>query len=262
MAILTSSLLFSFILSSGVLARPSSTFETRAVTNASLSDVSAAFSRAGIVPGVIPVFQPTGLLDVQFESVKVTPGINLTVKQVSTEPKFGLQVSDTTTASNAQFVIALVDPDAPTPQNRTFAQVRHLLGGGYHWDASTGALTNTTAALSDFLPPGPPPGSDPHRYLVLAYVQSEGFSSKAPSLVNASTPITGFNISTLSEALGLGAPFAGTFFLTGPEAANATNTTAGSDPSPTPQGSGAISVHTPFVMTAVVASALAISLLA
>ncbi|KAF7352605.1 PEBP-like protein [Mycena venus] len=224
MAILSisrNSLLLLFLLASA-LARPSAKLETRAVTDASLKAVSTAFSKAGIVPGVIPVFKPTGILDVVFtvpttqKAVNATPGTNLTTQQTANEPNFVLTVSDTTIASNAEFVVALFDPDAPTPQNTTFAQFRHLLGAGYRWNADTGVLTNTTAALTEFVPPAPPPKSDPHRYLVLIYEQSEDFACKVPSILNASTPRTNFNMTAFSDALGLGAPFAGTFFFTGP----------------------------------------------
>ncbi|KAJ7368534.1 phosphatidylethanolamine-binding protein [Mycena albidolilacea] len=257
MGIFTSSFLLSFFLVSTTLASPRP--EIRAVTDAALADVSAAFSKAGIVPGVIPVFKPTGILDVVFttqKAVNATPGTNLTTQQTANEPEFVLTVSDTTTASNAEFVVALFDPDAPTPQNTTFAQFRHLLGAGYHWNASTGVLTNSTAALSDFVPPGPPPGSDPHRYMVLAYVQSEDFASKAPSILNASTPRTNFNMTAFSDALGLGAPFAGTFFFTGPDATTPTSSSAPSA-SATPKGSGAISLQSQLAFTGAFAAGLA-----
>ncbi|KAJ6598847.1 phosphatidylethanolamine-binding protein [Mycena vulgaris] len=192
-----------------------------AVTDTSLTTISTAFSNAGIVPGVIPVFKPSGILDVVFtipstgQAVNATPGTNLTVQQTVNEPQFFL-TADNTTASDTQFVIALFDPDAPTPQNTSLAQFRHLVGGGYRWGAN-GLLTNSSAALTEFVPPGPPPGSDPHRYMVLVFLQSQDFASKAPYILNSSTPRTNFNITALSDALGLGAPFSGTFFFTGPD---------------------------------------------
>ncbi|KAJ7240357.1 phosphatidylethanolamine-binding protein [Mycena haematopus] len=259
MAIFTSSVLpFFFFLSA--LARPSPSLEIRAVTNISLTDVSTTFSKAKIVPGVIPVFEPSGLLDVVFtvpttqQVVNATPGVALTTQQTVNEPQFFLTVSDTTTASNAEFVVALFDPDAPTPQNTSLAQFRHFLGAGYQWNASTGALVNTTAALTEFFPPGPPPGSDPHRYMVLVYVQFEDFASKAPLILNASTPRTNFNMTAFSDELGLGAPFAGTFFLTGPDVT--TTSSSGSSPAATPKNSGAVALPFQLPVTGVFAAML------
>ena len=58
-----------------------------------------------------------------------------------------------------------------------------------------------------------------YSYVLLLYPQPENFTvdSIAP-LVNASSPITLFNISEFAEATGLGLPVAGTYFLTGPDA--------------------------------------------
>jgi phosphatidylethanolamine-binding protein (PEBP) family uncharacterized protein len=63
------------------------------------------------------------------------------------------------------FVISVVDPDAPTPQMPTAAQIRHFLGGDFHLDEKMGKLTNSTSAISEYLQPTPPAGSDPHRFV-------------------------------------------------------------------------------------------------
>ncbi|KAJ6515670.1 phosphatidylethanolamine-binding protein [Mycena sanguinolenta] len=260
MAILTSSVLLPFFFLSA-LAGSSPSLDIRDATNASLTDIATSFSKAGIVPGVIPVFEPTGILDVVFtvpttqKTVNVTLGANLTTQQTANEPQFVLTMSNATTAPNSEFVVALFDPDAPTPQSPTLAQFRHLLGGGFQRNANTGVLSNTTAALTEFFPPGPPPGSDPHRYTVLVYVQSADFASKAASIVNASTPRTNFNMTAFSDELGLGAPVAGTFFFTGPDATTANASSSGSSPSAT-QKSGAIALRSPLAVTGVFASLL------
>ncbi|KAJ7639019.1 phosphatidylethanolamine-binding protein [Roridomyces roridus] len=189
--------------------------------NPSASDVAAAFSGAGIVPAVVPKFAPSGILDAVFtvsdsqQMVNATPGTNLTGQQTASLPKFFFK-SDSTISSDVEYVVAFVDPDAPTPQNQSLGQVRHFLGGGFHADATSGLLTNNTPALSEYFKPGPPAGSDPHRYTILLYTQSKDFATKGPSLVNASTPITSFNISAFADAVGLGEPIAGTFFFEGP----------------------------------------------
>lgn len=69
-------------------------------------------------------------------------------------------------ARDGPFVVAAVDPDAPTPQNPTNAQVRHFLGGNFEpsrLSRSRATLTNTTAAVSNWRQPTPPAGSDAHR---------------------------------------------------------------------------------------------------
>jgi phosphatidylethanolamine-binding protein (PEBP) family uncharacterized protein len=63
------------------------------------------------------------------------------------------------------FVVATVDPDAPKPQSPSLAQIRHFLGGNFYLNCA-GRLVNSTPAVSEFLQPAPPPGSDAHRYVV------------------------------------------------------------------------------------------------
>lgn len=74
------------------------------------------------------------------------------------------------------FVVAAVDLDAPRPQALFLSQVvLHFLGGGFYLDVAHGSqhgspsltknisLVNDTPAIIEFLRPGPPKGSDPHR---------------------------------------------------------------------------------------------------
>ena len=74
--------------------------------------------------------------------------------------------SNTTSFAQQTFVLAMVDPDALTPQNPNVSQIRHLLAPGMtlSGNVADGALlVNNTPAISDFLRPTPPAGSDPHR---------------------------------------------------------------------------------------------------
>ncbi|KAF7301865.1 Ov-16 antigen [Mycena indigotica] len=217
------------------------------VSAVSTKDISTAFSQAGIIPNVVPIFDATAVLDVVYSDpstlkpLTVTLGGNLTVQQTQTIPKFFVKPA----SGDQEYVVAFFDPDAPTPQNTSLAQFRHYVGGGYK-AGSDGALTNNTPALTEYIGPGPPPGSDPHRfflpsqpqhielihtpsYLILVFAQPSDFSAKAPSILNATTPRTNFNVTTFSAQLGLGAPITGTFWFTGPE-----NPKDASSPSGTP----------------------------
>ncbi|KAI0375795.1 PEBP-like protein [Pilatotrama ljubarskyi] len=218
-------------------------------TNFTVADVAQAFNSAKIVPDVLPSFNPTALLNVVFldnttgVSANVTPGANLTREQNALRPQVFLTSNDTSLAGQT-FVLAMVDPDAPTPQNPTAAQIRHLLAPGLQANGSlaTGAaLVNNTPAISDFLRPTPPAGSDPHRYILLLFLQPSNFTSVASQFVNASTPISNFNISLFAQEVGLGSPVAGNFFLTGPDTntTNGTNSTASaSSPASSPTSPG------------------------
>ena len=87
--------------------------------------------------------------------------------EAAQRPILSLQ-SENATLANETFVLLMVDPDAPTPQDPTLSPIRHLLAGGLTVNGSLteGAmLINSTATLSDYIPPTPPPDSDPHRYV-------------------------------------------------------------------------------------------------
>lgn len=82
-------------------------------------------------------------------------------------PTFGIKYFGSKSVGRSPYVVAMVDLDAPTPQNRSLADVRHFLGGnfylGYPGLDSTALLSNKTPAISEFQQPSPPAGSAPHR---------------------------------------------------------------------------------------------------
>jgi len=130
------------------------------------------------------------------------------------------------------YVLITVDPDAPTPQNPTSSQIRHFLGANFH-DVG-GALVNKTAAISEWIQPTPPAGSDAHRqvneaekgatkiltwvhrYIFLLFKQSYSFNDQ--TLINSTSPISLFNVSSFAEQTSLGDPIAGTLLLVAPAA--------------------------------------------
>ncbi|KAI0060349.1 PEBP-like protein [Artomyces pyxidatus] len=170
-------------------------------------------------------FDPTVLLKVTFPETKAPPihltaGIHLPRNATVGPPSFGiLETPAVARLGRGPFVVATVDPDAPTPQSPTAAQIRHFLGAnfilGQAGSDGVAKLTNSTPALSGFLQPTPPPGSDAHRYIFLLFKQPPGFSGQ--TLVNSSTPISNFNISSFAQTVGLGEPLGGTFMLVAPD---------------------------------------------
>ncbi|KAF8989029.1 phosphatidylethanolamine-binding protein [Cyathus striatus] len=188
----------------------------------SVSQVKKAFDDANVPADIHITFNPKALLEVTFPEGKNSPiilhaGVQLPRNATAGPPIFSV----IGTASKGPFVIAAVDPDAPTPQNPTAAQIRHFLGGNFvpaligpH--ISTPLLTNSTPAISNFAQPTPPAGSDAHRYIFLLFEQPRGFNTQ--TLVTPSTSIANFNISSFAAAVGLGNPIAGTFMRVAPDA--------------------------------------------
>ncbi|KAF8199075.1 PEBP-like protein [Pholiota molesta] len=184
----------------------------------SLAEVRRAFNDASIPEAIKFSFDPKVLLEVTFPQTAARPitlhaGIQLPRNATAGPPIFNVIGSH----SNGPFVVATVDLDAPTPQAPTSAQIRHFLGGNFFLESSRSPtlLSNNTPAISEFRQPTPPAGSDPHRYTFLLFDQSRGFNKQ--TLVNATTSISMFNISSFAAAVGLGQPIGGTFMLVGPD---------------------------------------------
>ncbi|KAF8802181.1 PEBP-like protein [Phlegmacium glaucopus] len=181
----------------------------------SLVTVKRAFDDANIPANLNLLFNPKVLLEVTFpethgRDITLKAGIQLPRNATAGPPIFSLFGH----AGPGPFVVAAVDPDAPTPQNPTSAQIRHFLGGNFFHDFPF-LLRNTTPAISNFRQPTPPAGSDPHRYVFLLFNQPDNFNDQ--TLVTPATPVSLFNISEFASAVGLGEPIGGTFMRVGPD---------------------------------------------
>ena len=92
--------------------------------------------------------------------------VNESLTETANEPRFFVSFSDNSVAEQT-FVLAMVDPDAPTPQNRSLSQIRHFLAGDIKvagGSSNHSQLVNASVPLTAYLNPSPPPGSDAHRY--------------------------------------------------------------------------------------------------
>ncbi|KAJ7625383.1 PEBP-like protein [Mycena polygramma] len=181
----------------------------------SIPAVEKAFTAANLPANLTIVFKPTALLEVSLPQTTGPPitlhaGIQVPRNDTAGPPTFHVVGN----VGPGPFVVAAVDPDAPTPQAPTSAQIRHFLGGNFVNQG--GLLVNSTPAVSEFRQPTPPAGSDAHRYTFLLFKQSPEFATQ--TLVNASTSVSLFNISQFAAAVDLGNPIAGTFMLVAADA--------------------------------------------
>ncbi|KAJ3564825.1 hypothetical protein NP233_g8041 [Leucocoprinus birnbaumii] len=187
--------------------------------------VKDAFNKAHIPKDIGLNFNPTLLLEVSFPvknrlPVTVHAGERVPINSTGGPPIFSLlspSLGIGRHSKDANFVVVAIDPDAPTPQDPSAAQVRHFLGGDYWpfklgpFDISTPLLVNTTSAVSEWLQPAPPEDSDPHRYIFLAFKQPDGFNKQ--TLVTPETDILNWDLKDFVDGVGLGDPIAGTYML-------------------------------------------------
>lgn len=77
--------------------------------------------------------------------------------------------SESKSRCDEAFVVAMLDLDAPTPQDPVYAQIIHTLGGNYTLQKpdrrGVSLLSNSTPALVHYLQPAPSAGI--HRYVVV-----------------------------------------------------------------------------------------------
>ncbi|KFA53801.1 hypothetical protein S40293_01732 [Stachybotrys chartarum IBT 40293] len=143
--------------------------------------LQASLEKAKLVPGsaetLIPKdFQPTTTLKVDFGGKAVELGNLLRVSEVKTAPSvsFAAEVKPALITSltarvdifqpnaspSASYLLLLVDPDAPTPDDPKFAFWRHWVLPGLQPLSSDNAVAQTKHALTE---------SAPHRYLLLLF---------------------------------------------------------------------------------------------
>ncbi|TKA77313.1 hypothetical protein B0A49_03282 [Cryomyces minteri] len=187
---------------------------------------SAVFAQ-NATQAIPPNFKPsaTTQLLAKFGSVQLTPGAQLGINVPATQPQLGLQQAPVNYQQSTWF-LTMVDPDAPTPQNATSAQILHWLQPNVKLSAGSGAgafpyvLANQSAPIAPYARPMPPPTSDAHRYIIYLWQQPNAtFTVPAAYSGYSATNRTRFNLTDFAARAGLVGPVAATYWLT----ANNTN---------------------------------------
>jgi len=100
------------------------------------------------------------------------------------------------------YTLMMVDPDARSRKEPEFRSIRHWLVVNI-----TGNDVRTGSEITEYTGPHPPEGSGPHRYVFLAYEQSN------PLSLGVDNDRAKFNVSDFAEKNNLGAPIAANYFL-------------------------------------------------
>ncbi|KAF7551730.1 hypothetical protein G7046_g7633 [Stylonectria norvegica] len=85
----------------------------------------------------------------------------------------------------ARYIVICVDPDAPFPSWPVLGPVLHWNQSGLKADGDS-LLVYTEPFIANYVGPGPPPGSSPHRYVFLLFEQPEKFDHKTHAPANGS----------------------------------------------------------------------------
>ena len=148
------------------------------------------------------------------------------------------------TTLSGTYLLTIVDPDAPTPQNPNVSQILHLLQPSVTFaSAAPRVATFNAPAIVPYARPQPPPSSAAHRYIAVLFSQPANFTVPAAFRAFNATNRAMFNLTNFAAQAGLGRPIAANYFvvsnMTGTPGAiggsNATGT-VGSGSSPTATG--------------------------
>ncbi|KAL6904224.1 phosphatidylethanolamine-binding protein [Trichoderma evansii] len=155
---------------------------TTAPLSAFAQALTSSLAVAKLVPGsaeaLIPRgFMPTTRLGVSFDGRDVELGNLFRVREVKLAPFVSFEAEAGDSLGDASYMLLLLDPDAPTPDDPKFAFWRHwVLPGLKPLTSADGIVAQTKPVLTEYLAPGPKDDSKPHRYLFLLFREPHGLA--------------------------------------------------------------------------------------
>ena len=118
------------------------------------------------------------------------------------------------TALSGTYLLTIVDPDAPSPQNTSVSQILHLLQPSVTFaSAAPRVATFNAPAVVPYARPQPPPTSAAHRYIAVLFSQPANFTVPAAFRAFNATNRALFNLTNFAAQAGLGRPIAANYFL-------------------------------------------------
>jgi len=119
------------------------------------------------------------LLGLTIGTLKVAPGVRIPKAEAQAVPELSLQSANPSTT----YLAIGLDIDAPFPSLTILGPILHWIQPGFTADPTpaadgTTSLKTTEPFVANYIGPAPPPGSSPHRYVVLLYEQPQGFDGK------------------------------------------------------------------------------------
>ncbi|KAG8917593.1 hypothetical protein FRC01_002350 [Tulasnella sp. 417] len=209
-------------LAAPVLAAPATPLE--------LAVIKQQFVQALLTPDVVPVFDPTALLNVSFPATgPITAGEAVTQPNSGAEPTITVVGKSRTDAafgaggalnSASKYTLIMIDGDyagAPHPDgvNAHYLQndfeAYQLLYAAFGTNTeSVLTLTPSTDPVIKYAGPGPAANSGAHRYTILLFQQPATFT--APATPAAGSSVTLIDFPAYVQAANLGNPVAGIYF--------------------------------------------------
>ncbi|KAG6809658.1 hypothetical protein H0H93_015632, partial [Arthromyces matolae] len=137
----------------------------------SSSQLVAVLQKEDVIPEVVPEdlhFAPLISFKIAWSNGKqANLGNFLTRDDTLEEPEIYF-TSPSSSSHTASYTLVMTDPDAPSRKEPKYRQFRHWVITGLKVPTqgaeSSEPLIKTKASTTPYRPPGPPPGSEVHRY--------------------------------------------------------------------------------------------------
>ncbi|KAL9093525.1 MAG: hypothetical protein Q9165_003920 [Trypethelium subeluteriae] len=208
-------LAFGTIAIARILPRAHGDVEERATScsAASPNDVAAAkaaFTSAGLVPDLIPSFEPDTTIQAGYNGKQIDLGNNFSVTGKLMVPSISFLAEPSYDPSTTNYTIFLVDPDAPGPALPVLSDFLHLIIENAQPSC---IITQSPIDLASYMSLTPLSVA-PHRYTILVYRQPPNYVAPvdpqyAPGVRN------NFDLNGYVAEAGLQGPVAGNFFTEG-----------------------------------------------
>ncbi|KAF2667568.1 PEBP-like protein [Microthyrium microscopicum] len=180
---------------------------------AALLSLVAAQTPNGFIPEV------DTSLTIVYDGSSIPAGQQLPQSGISAEPEINIDSSLLTTPPNATTFVAnattglLIMMDLDVPRNGTRTTLLHWLSPNI--DLSTTPASFSSSQGAPYLPPSPPAGDSPHRYVFLLFAQPDGFT--IPSTFDNINPPSssaarvGFDLTSFAAQTSLSLPLAANY---------------------------------------------------
>ncbi|EXJ56172.1 hypothetical protein A1O7_09103 [Cladophialophora yegresii CBS 114405] len=113
------------------------------------------------------------ILELSYDGKVLEPGQYVPRSDAKLSPTLALTVP----SRAATYMVICIDLDGPYPSFNMLSPILHWIQPGFKAPAESNVLTSSAPFVANYVGPGPPPGSSPHRYVFLLYEQPGGFDA-------------------------------------------------------------------------------------
>lgn len=132
-------------------------------------DINSRLLKAEIIPTVLDDFIPSVLVNVAWSSKnKAELGNTLKPKKLQDAPSIDLLAVSHHIPKDLKLTIVMTDPDAPSRDDPKWSEMCHWIATNISL-SSHAWLYRKFDELVEYKPPGPPPKTGKHRYVLIAY---------------------------------------------------------------------------------------------